>query len=251
MVETVTETKTNQIEYNEQLLTAVLVCRSTINHRKMVGKTLLEWTSSAFSAFDTRIVESKHDAYNIAISTQTTSKYIMVLDAQFPFIKKQDIIEMLDYVIFKELEVGHFLFGTIYLANALDKNKDATALFVAPIASERAMKVENEQDVLTYTKVLQEKVLTYHILQGVRIMHPDTTIIDSNVTIGKNVTIAPFVTITNGSVVGDGCYIGSFSSINRSTLMPKVEVYASRLENVFVKENRVVGSYKEYHDCEL
>lgn len=251
MVEVETKTKSEKIEYNKDLLTVVLVKRTQVSDRKMVGKTLLEWTSSAFQAFDLRVVESKNDAYTIATCTQTASKYIMVVDAQYPLIKKQDVIEMLDYMIFKNLEVGHFLFGTIYLVHTLANNKGVAPLFVVPIGSDRAVKVEDDNDVATYTKVLQDMIHRYHLTQGVRILHPDTTIIDCNVTIGKNVTIAPFVMLTNGTVIGDGCYIGSFTSINRSTLMPKVEVYASRLENVLVKENHVVGSYKEYHDCEV
>lgn len=251
MVEIKTETQPKQIVYDEDMLTVVLVKRTQVTERKMVGKTLLDWTSSAFQSFDLRVVESKNDAYTIAMSTRTSSKYIMVIDAQYPLIKKQDVTEMLEYMIFKELEVGYFLFGTIYLVDALVGNKGGSPLFVVPIGAERAIKVESDRDVAIYTKVLQDVIIQYHISQGARILYPDTAIIDCNVTIGKNVTIAPFVVLTNGSVIGDGCYIGSFSSINRSTLMPKVEVYASRLENVLVKENHVVGSYKEYHDCEL
>lgn len=249
MVETLTQTK--KVEYKEHELTVVLVKRTALADRRMVGKSLLDWTSSAFTAFDMRVVESSEDAYTIACNTQTESDYIMVVDAQFPLLKKQDVREMFDYVIYKELEVGHFLCGTIYKVDALPKIQKTDPLFVVPIAEERATKVDNEYSLVTITRVLQERVLAYHISQGVRILSPDTTIIDCNVTIGKNVTIAPFVILTNETVVGDGCYIGAYTSINRSTLMPNVEVYASRLENVLVGEHKVVEAYSSYHDCEI
>lgn len=249
MVET--EVKTKKIEYDENLLTVVLVKRTPLVDRKMVGKTLLEWMKSAVSAFEVKVVESDQDAFSIAKDTITESRYILVMDAQYPLLKKQDIIEMLDYMIYKSLEVGHFLFGSMYAKNALNVMEDRSPMFVVPIAEKHATKVEDEYSLMTMTRLLKERILVYHMKQGVRIIDPDHTIIDCNVVIGKNVTIAPFVMLLNGTVIGDDCYIGAYSLVNRSTLMPNVEVYASRLENVLVKEHKVVSAYQDLHDCEI
>ena len=60
--------------------------------------------------------------------------------------------------------------------------------------------------------------------QGVTILRPDTTVIDSTVEVGADTVIEPFVQLLGNTKIGEDCRVRSFSVIENSTLGDKVLV---------------------------
>ena len=60
--------------------------------------------------------------------------------------------------------------------------------------------------------------------QGVTILRPDTTVIDSTVEVGADTVIEPFVQLLGNTKIGEDCRVRSFSVIENSTLANKVLV---------------------------
>jgi bifunctional UDP-N-acetylglucosamine pyrophosphorylase / glucosamine-1-phosphate N-acetyltransferase len=59
---------------------------------------------------------------------------------------------------------------------------------------------------------------------GVMILRPDTTVIDSTVEIGADTVIEPFVQLLGDTKIGEDCRVRSYSVIENSTLANKVVV---------------------------
>lgn len=59
---------------------------------------------------------------------------------------------------------------------------------------------------------------------GVTILRPDTTVIDSTVEVGADTVIEPFVQLLGNTKIGEDCRVRSFSVIENSTLGDKVLV---------------------------
>jgi len=59
---------------------------------------------------------------------------------------------------------------------------------------------------------------------GVTILRPDTTVIDSTVEIGADTVVEPFVQLLGNTKIGEDCRVRSFSVIENSTLGDKVLV---------------------------
>jgi bifunctional UDP-N-acetylglucosamine pyrophosphorylase/glucosamine-1-phosphate N-acetyltransferase len=60
--------------------------------------------------------------------------------------------------------------------------------------------------------------------QGVTILRPDTTVIDSTVEVGADTVIEPFVQLLGDTKIGEDCRVRSYSVIENSTLANKVLV---------------------------
>lgn len=251
MIATKTKSKTNTIEYDDHLVTVVLVKNNPICEAKIAGKSVLDWTKSAVNMFRVVVIESTDDFLTIAKQTDTKSQYVFVMPAQHPLLLKKDIMEMVDYMVYKNLTHTKFACGDMYLVEELPKMDQVTDIFMVPIAIDRCAKIENEVTIGAYSAIIQNRIITYHMEQGVRVMDPKTTFIDSNVSIGNGVTLAPFVSLINGTVVGDECFIDSFSIIDHSTLMPNSRVNSSHLQNVVVHSFVTVAPYQHLHDCEV
>ncbi|MAE78102.1 MAG: bifunctional UDP-N-acetylglucosamine diphosphorylase/glucosamine-1-phosphate N-acetyltransferase GlmU [Planctomycetes bacterium] len=72
----------------------------------------------------------------------------------------------------------------------------------------------NDLDQLAHARwVMQDRLLLSHLLNGVLIEDPATTVIERDVQIGAETTILPFVVIRNGARIGRGCEVGPFTHL--------------------------------------
>ncbi|MFW6306438.1 MAG: bifunctional UDP-N-acetylglucosamine diphosphorylase/glucosamine-1-phosphate N-acetyltransferase GlmU [Bacillota bacterium] len=62
-------------------------------------------------------------------------------------------------------------------------------------------------------KIMRQRINKKHMDNGVTIIDPDTTYIDSQVKIGYDTIIYPFTYIEGKSIIGDHCVVGSHSRI--------------------------------------
>ena len=188
-------------------------------------------------------VEKEIDYLSIAKKTVTDSKYILVLPATCPLILKQDIMDILDYAVYKEQNVVKLEEGYLFSTRKLEQIERLYDLFTVPIGRERFYKIVDHLTLSYATTYLRNKINNFHMRQGVRLIDPATTYIDSNVVIGNDVVIAPNVVLRNETVVGDGCYIGSGSVIDHSTILRFSVIHASHLTDVLIKENSEIAPY--------
>jgi bifunctional UDP-N-acetylglucosamine pyrophosphorylase / glucosamine-1-phosphate N-acetyltransferase len=79
---------------------------------------------------------------------------------------------------------------------------------------------------------------------GVTIFRPETSVIDSTVTVGADTIVEPFVQLLGRTVIGSGCRIRSYSVIEDSTIGDDVAVLnGSIVSSALVAKNAVIGPY--------
>jgi bifunctional UDP-N-acetylglucosamine pyrophosphorylase/glucosamine-1-phosphate N-acetyltransferase len=79
---------------------------------------------------------------------------------------------------------------------------------------------------------------------GVTIFRPETTVIDSEVTVGADTVIEPYVQLLGSTKIGSDSLIRSFSVIQNSTLGDKVTVRnGCIMDSAFVADSAVLGPY--------
>lgn len=80
--------------------------------------------------------------------------------------------------------------------------------------------------------------------QGVTILRPDTTVIDSTVEVGADTVIEPFVQLLGHTKIGEDCRVRSFSVIENSTLANKVLVrQGCIIVDSRIEHSAVIGPY--------
>jgi bifunctional UDP-N-acetylglucosamine pyrophosphorylase / glucosamine-1-phosphate N-acetyltransferase len=79
---------------------------------------------------------------------------------------------------------------------------------------------------------------------GVTIFRPETSVIDSAVTVGADTIVEPFVQLLGRTTIGSGCRIRSYSVIEDSTIGDDVSVQnGSIVSSAQVAKNAVIGPY--------
>ena len=137
----------------------------------------------------------------------------------------------------REINVGVYCFESTILFKAIqaikmnDKKKefyltDIIALLVERQIPVQTVKTEDytegigvntKQDLAFVESIVRKRILRKFMSEGITIIDPHTTYIDSNVKIGRDTVIRPFTVIENNVRIGNRCKIGPFSHIRPGT----------------------------------
>jgi bifunctional UDP-N-acetylglucosamine pyrophosphorylase / glucosamine-1-phosphate N-acetyltransferase len=178
------------------------------------------------------------------------------------------IVEEEDASLFEkaaeEINAGIYVFSAIRLFQAIERlspeNRqqefyltDVVGIFAGEGAAVEAVQVDDAREVLGINdreelarieKILQQKIQSAHMLNGVTIVDPANTYIEAAVSIGRDTIIYPFTVIEGEVRIGADCRIGPFSHIRGVTV---VEDGAEIGNFVEVKTSLIGGGTKAKH----
>lgn len=92
-------------------------------------------------------------------------------------------------------------------------------------------------------KALQQRINEHWMLEGVTIMDPATTYVDSAVRIERDTIILPNTHLRGATTIGAGCEIGPNSSIENCEIGDRCRVTASVLEDAVMEEASEIGPF--------
>lgn len=92
-------------------------------------------------------------------------------------------------------------------------------------------------------KIMQKRIYTRHMQNGVTFVLPETSLIEDDVQIGADTVIEPNVILRQGTVIGRGCVVGAGSQLTHSEVADRVEIACSVMIDAFVGEGTHVGPF--------
>lgn len=188
----------------------------------------------------------------------------IIRDSQGRFIK---IVEHKDSDenerVIKEINTGVYCFKGIELKNALNQLKnnniqneyyltDTIEIIIKNGGSVDAFKAENAEEFFGINtriqlsnaeKIMRKKVNEYHMLNGVTIIGPENTYIDTDVTIGMDTIIYPGTILEGNTVIGEDCIVGPCSKISNTNISDRVKIQFTTALNSKIGSDTVVGPY--------
>lgn len=108
---------------------------------------------------------------------------------------------------------------------------------------ENVLGVNTRRELLQVNEIMQRRILDHHLNSGVSIIHPSTTLIAADVTIGEGTTIYPFTILEGGTTIGEHCAIGPGARIVRSHVASGTTVQYSILVEAEVGEGCQIGPF--------
>ena len=103
--------------------------------------------------------------------------------------------------------------------------------------------VNNRIQLFEAQAVMRNRINRYHMLNGVTIIAPAVTYIESGVKIGQDTVIAPNVTLKGNTVIGSDVKIGANSIITNSKIADGVDILSSVITDSEVMENAHIGPF--------
>lgn len=133
--------------------------------------------------------------------------------------------------------------GEYYLTDVLEilrTQGDHVGAYKMPDFSE-SLGVNDRIALAQATKLMQQRINTEHMKNGVTLIDPATTYIDAGVKIGNDTVIEGGVTIKGNSEIGNDCYITNGSRIVDSKVGNGVTITSSVLVQAQMDDNTDIG----------
>lgn len=163
----------------------------------------------------------------------------------------------------KEINSGFYIFDAQELSSALEKLKpnnaqgeyyltDTLEILLDEGKKIGAYVVEDNDEIRGINdrvqlaqaeKIMQTRINEMHMKNGVTFILPETTIIQSNVEIGRDTVIYPGTIIKSGTKIGANCTIGMNTQIDNSTLADNVNVLSSVIIDSEIDSGTTVGPF--------
>ncbi len=130
---------------------------------------------------------------------------------------------------------------TSLIALAASQNTPVEALQLPD--PEEVLGINNRLQQAQAEKALRQRILNHWMLQGVAMLDPATTIIDTTVEIGQDTVIYPNTLILGHSKIGAQCTLGPGALIQDSTIGEGCKIVASILEGAILEQQVDIGPF--------
>lgn len=108
---------------------------------------------------------------------------------------------------------------------------------------EQFFPVDTRVDLAKATAIMQSRINERHMLNGVTVINPAQTYIDSSVEIGADTIVYPNAVIEGTTVIGENCVIGPNSHITNMSIGNHVKIENSTLTDSTIGDYTTVGPY--------
>ncbi|WP_423188544.1 bifunctional UDP-N-acetylglucosamine diphosphorylase/glucosamine-1-phosphate N-acetyltransferase GlmU [Alkalibacterium sp. f15] len=133
--------------------------------------------------------------------------------------------------------------GEYYLPDLMEilKNQDELISAYQLDNKEEALGVNDRVALAEANKVMKKRINVQHMRNGVTMVDPDQTYIESDVKIGQDTLIEPGVYLKGKTVIGEDCIIGAHSIVENSTIHSNVKVRSSLIEESVMEDHSNIG----------
>jgi len=131
---------------------------------------------------------------------------------------------------------------TDLIAFAVERNKNINTYTV--FDSDEIIGINTRKQQAEAEKILRERIIDKHFENGVTIIDPNNTYIDSEVEIGQDTIIYPFCYLEGDTKIGENTVINPHCRLQNAEIAPNVEILANTIIRASkIGENTKVGPF--------
>lgn len=151
----------------------------------------------------------------------------------------QKLFQALQQVTNDNAQNEYYLTDVIGILKSQNEKIEA---YVLPEESE-AMGVNDRVALAEAERLMRERIIREHMLNGVSFIDPANTYIETDVKIGQDTVIYPGTILRGGTIIGEACVIGPNADITNSKVMENVSIKHAVLTDAFVDSQSAIGPY--------
>lgn len=133
-----------------------------------------------------------------------------------------------------------FVFNTEYIKGATEIATVQTEYF----EEEDFITCYNQKQVAFVSDIIKNRILDFHMSEGVQIVDPNTTFVDCDVIIGAGSVIEPNNVIRGMTMIYPNCVLESGNVITDSIIGENCRIVSSFVSGSKIKERTVVGPFE-------
>ena len=168
------------------------------------------------------------------------TEYSLVLFSDTPLITKANILNILDFVKNKGLNVCKLTRGWVFKNDYIKRVEEVYAPSTYYFEEEDFLMAANYKQLHLISEILKNRIITYHMNNGVYFKDPDNIYIEANVSIGGGTIVEPFVSFVGDTDIGENVFIGAFSSLKNAKILTSARVEGAYIDGAVIMEKAVI-----------
>ncbi len=214
------------------------------------GKKMLDWVVNAGSGCETKIIEDTPNIIERVRGINTDKKIIAVFYSDTPLLNKVSFNKFCEYfssrnMNFLKLSRG-FLVKTEFLRSNYSIAQGSSEL------DDKCLIIMDSAKAINYaSSLIYNKIISYHIKNGVIIYGQNTVFIDADVEIENGVVIYPNNIIKGQSIIAENVVLESGNIIKDSIISPNVKLSCCYIENSKVNSGNRIEPFSKIIGQEL
>lgn len=208
----------------------------------LCGKKMIDWVLMAGHECKQMVVNDCQDILSLVKSIQTDKNFIAIFYSDTPLLDKGAFYRIMDYFVSKSRNFLALKRGYVVRTDFLKNNSTFMQGNICDIEEESLMICDNSKNLSHAFKVINNKILSFHIKNGVTMFGKETIFIDADVEIDDKVIIYPNNIIKGQSIISSGTILESGNYINNSIISSDCRIIGSRIENSKISENKTLAA---------
>ena len=251
-VQTSVQTET-QTDYSNDVLAIVLLYRNANftgiikpYNLEICGKKMYEWAMESVSDFEVKTIACDDHSNIVPLIKPllNNKKTTIVLYSDTPLITKNTIYEILDYFSIRHLNVLKLNRGWVFDTEYISKAESLSSVITRKFGENDFFAVGDAYTLEKATNVLKNRILEFHLHNGVFIEDKNTTFIDASVIIESGAKIEPNNVLKGETYIGKNVILEPNNTIISSIISSGCDIKSSYVKNSKITENMVVGPFE-------
>jgi len=168
------------------------------------------------------------------------TEYSIVLYSDTPLITKANILNILDFVKTKGLNVCKLTRGWVFKNEYIKRVDEVYAPSTYYFEEEDFLMAVSYKQLHLISEILKNRIITYHMNNGVYFKSPDSTYIDSNVSIGEGSVIESFTSLTGDTNIGKNVFIGTQSVLKNAHIYDGAKIEGAYIDGGVIMEKATI-----------
>ena len=212
---------------------------------EICGKKMADWVTASTSMFETKTICADESSSIVPLIKPLLNekKNVMVLYSDTPLITTEKIKEIIDYFNFKGLNVLKLNRGWVFNTEYI-KNAESVSSVITKDFGDDFFVVSDYASLEQASIKLKNKILDFHLNNGIFIEDRGSTFIDADVILEPGVKVFAGNVIKGETFVGAGTILESGNRIYNSIIGRGCDLRCSFVKNSKISDKMVVGPFE-------
>lgn len=218
---------------------------------EILGRTLVDWVAFACQGLPIKIedYDNKSNILNLVKNIINNNyDYTIILLSSTPLLNGEIINNIIEYCNIKNVNICKLPIGYVVKNSYVIQNEQLTVDSFYSQNIEDFYIVENKKQFNYAMEVLQDRINTFHINNGVDIKTPKHVYIEPEVDIGHGVVIYPNNSLKKSTTIGNNVILKENNTITSSKIGQNSCISGSVINGSIISENVYVSAFCEINN---
>lgn len=219
---------------------------------EILGCKCSQWVVDAVSTCNYAIVDyDGSELFEFAKKHTNNADYVVLVSANMPLLTKSTFLALVDYCVFKGVSACKFWGGAVYNVEYLKSTKTVFYDSVYSQNEDQFYLVENITQRNYATEVLRNRIIDFHLKNGVDIKNTKNVVVEKYVDIQSGVVIESGNTIKGESVIKRNVLLKENNTLNNSIVGENTCIAHSVIENSIIGKDCIIMPYSSVSQSTL